>query len=383
MGGRGRVLRGAGGKVKTSKRQKVKRSGGRRNICTRETGRKISVAEGARRDSRTSGSRISGARTSGSHTSGAVQDRGHATRLVASLVCGVGCLLAAGCGAPILTVEDALAAPDGTVKLVAYVEREAPLSLRKDVEHVTVTFFLDGREIGSEKVNGKGRATIKWQLPSPEVSRFSACTTADGQKLEASGAVFLWQKDRVIIAVDIDGTISRTDYKELILKKQDNDSDPIKRSRDTLHRISQDYHILYFTARPRILLTKTRDWLREHEFPSGPMVMAPSIKQAMQPGEYKRRALAAMHKDWPNLLIGIGNRRADASAYGASKMLSLIVRESTDKEFGPHAIWFRDWQTLGKFFEANREVLTDPKQVEDAIKGEVMLRQAVPRWEEG
>jgi hypothetical protein len=318
------------------------------------------------RDSRASG----GARTRGSGVFGE------------SVVCAVACLLTAGCGAPILTVEDAIASPDGTVKLVAYVEREAPLSLRKDIEHVTVTFFFDDREIGSKKVNGKGRATIEARLPSADVSRFSAFTTADGQKLEAIGEIFSWRKDRVIIAVDIDGTVSRTDYKELILKKEDNDSDPIRRSRETLWGLTSDFHILYFTARPRILLTKTRDWLREHEFPAGPMVMAPSIKQAMQPGEYKRRALAEMRKDWPNLLIGIGNNRGDATAYGASKMLSLIVRQSTDNEFGPHAIWFHDWKALREFFEANRGVLTDLKKLPDAVKGEVMLLQAVQPWEE-
>ncbi|HVP13256.1 MAG TPA: hypothetical protein VMV94_18935 [Phycisphaerae bacterium] len=293
------------------------------------------------------------------------------------------CLLAAGCGAPVLTVEDALAAPDGTVRLVAYVEREAPLNLRKDVDHVTVTFFLDGREIGREKVNGKGRATIKWQLPSPDVSRFSACTTADGQKLEAAGEIYRWRTDRVIIAVDIDGTLSRTEYKDLILKKEDDESDPVKGARATVCRLAEDYHILYFTARPRILLTKTRTWLHEHGFPPAPLMMAPGLKQMMQPTEYKRRALAALRKEWPNLLIGIGNKKGDAEAYSASGMLSLIVRETLEKDVGIYAIHVRDWKALGKFLAANRAALTDPKQLNEVIKGEGMLLQAVQPWQRG
>jgi hypothetical protein len=288
----------------------------------------------------------------------------------------------AGCGVPVLTVEDALALPNGTVKLVAYVEREAPLSLRKKVEHVTVTFCFDDTEIGREQVNGKGCATIEARLPSPDISRFSVSTLADGQKLEAAGEIFRWQAEPVIIAVDIDGTLSHTEYKELILKKEDNESGPIKGARETLCSLTRDYHILYFTARPRMLQSKTRTWLREHEFPPGPMVMAPGLKQMMQPGEYKRRALAALRQNWPNLLIGIGNKKGDAEAYSSRGMLSLIVRQRMDKDVGIHAIHVRDWAALGKFFTANHEVLTDPARLRSVIEGDAMLLQAVQPWQE-
>ena len=290
------------------------------------------------------------------------------------------CPLLAGCGAPVLTVEDALAAPDGTVKLVAYVEREEPLSLRKKVNHVTVTFFLGGQEIAREPVNDKGRATVKWQLPSPDIMRFSASVTTGGEKLEASGDIFRWQSDRVIIAADIDGTLTHTEYKELILRKEDKESGPLKNSRETLWELTKDHHILYFTARPRIVLTKTRTWLREHGFPPGPMIMAQGLKQMIQPSEYKRRALAALRAEWPNLLIGIGDKKKDAEAYSASGMLSLIVRDPLETDIGIHAVHVRDWKALSRFFVANHEVLTNPEELREVIKGDRMVLQAVQPW---
>jgi hypothetical protein len=293
------------------------------------------------------------------------------------------CALIAGCGSPVLTVEDALAAPDVTVKLVAYVEREEPLSLRKRVDHVTVTFFLDGREIAQQPVNGKGRAMVEWQLPSPEVSHFSASVGVDGQRLEASGDIFRWQSDRVIIAADIDGTLTRTEYKGLILRTEDKESGAMKGSRETLWELTKDYHILYFTARPRIVHAKTRNWLREQGFPPGPMVMAPGIRQMMQPGEYKRRALAALRKEWPNLLIGIGDKRKDADAYSASGMLSVIVRDPLEKDVGIHCVHVRDWKALSRFFTANRDVLIDPGELKEAIKGDRMLLEEVQPWQGG
>lgn len=288
----------------------------------------------------------------------------------------------AGCGRPILSADDAIVAPGEKAKLVAYVEREAPLGLRKDIEDVPVTFFVEDQEVGRAKAGDRGRATVRCRLPVLEASHFTAKATVLGQELETSGRIFSWRDDRVIIAVDIDGTISDTEFKELIFKKKDNDSDPIKASQKTLVQMAADYQIMYFTARPRLVMETTRSWLKKHEYPDGPIVMAPSIRQMMRPSEYKRRTLAAIRDDWPNLLIGIGNRRIDAAAYGANKMLVLIVADPKPEGVGDHAICFRNWKGLGEFLAANRAALTDPEKVKEAVRGELMLLQPVHAWHE-
>jgi hypothetical protein len=289
-------------------------------------------------------------------------------------------LVVAGCGRPILSADDARVAPGKKAKLVAYVEREAPLGLRKDIEDVAVTFSVEGQEVGRAKTNDKGRASVQCRLPSPDVSCFTARAVVDGQDLETAGRVFSWQEDRVIIAVDIDGTVSDTEYKDLILKKEDDESDPIKASRKVLTQLAADYHIMYFTARPRFLMDKTRLWLEEHQYPPGPIVMAPSIRKAIHPSGYKHRTLAGIREDWPNLLIGIGNKRGDAEAYGANEMLALIVSQADDQSFGRHAISFPDWKSLDRFLQANRAVLTDPEKLKKAVRGETLLLQPVQTW---
>ncbi len=286
----------------------------------------------------------------------------------------------AGCGLAVLTVEDAITQPGKKARLVAYVEREPVLGMRQDVKDVAVTFHVDGTLIGQDDTNDDGKARDKCRVPS-SADRFEARAVLDGHDLHATAAIFRWDDDRTAIAVDIDNTISDTEYEDLILEDEDDDSDPLKRARRTLRTLADDYHIIYLTARPRFLLEKTRGWLAEHDFPDGPVLTAPGLRQAVRPEAFKCEALHDLRKRWPNLRIGIGDQSSDAEAYGSNDMLSLIISRRPPRTIGPHAVILRNWKAVARFFEANHETLTDPQELEDVIEGKTMLLQPVSPWE--
>ncbi len=283
-----------------------------------------------------------------------------------------------GCRNAVLSVDDALLRPSGKVRLAAYVEREAALGLRKDVERARVEFYADGRRLGEDRTDDEGQADVEGR-PNPGAARYEARATVDGRELRTEGRIFEWIPERVIIAVDIDQTIERTKYRELILNGSGDPSDPVKRSAETLRTLAGDSHILYLTSRPRFLLDKTRAWLHEHEFPDGPVVTARGVRESMRPGAFKGRMLRDLRDDWPGLLIGIGDRPSDASAYGANHMLALALANKQGKDYGPHAIVFGDWKALGSFFAANRATLTSVRGVKDAVAGKpVLFRPVLP-----
>lgn len=294
---------------------------------------------------------------------------------------GLALVLGAGCRAPTLIVDDAIRGPNGKTRLVAGVEREPVLAMGKDLEHVRVRFFVSEREVGDTKSDDEGVADIERALDA-EVGQFEARAVVDGRELRAAGRVFAWDRQRVSIAVDIDHTIAQTEYEDLLDNDQEEGSDPLKRSVSTLRRLAADFQILYLTGRPRSLLDKTRAWLREREFPAGPVITAESVRQMLRPGAFKQQKLRSLRNAWPRLLIGIGNTVSDAEAYGASEMLTLILSKEPGRDFGRHALVFKDWKALGRFFEANRDVLLDAERLKDAIEGKVMLLQTVPRYEE-
>lgn len=293
-------------------------------------------------------------------------------------------LTVAGCAPPVLSVDDAVTM-GGDLRLVAFVEREPILGLRRDVEDVAVRFHLGGREVGDDDTDGDGRASVKCKLRADAVETFEARVTVDGRELRAVGTIHRWDSERTIIAVDIDDTIAETEYRQLILKDRDKKSDPVDDSRKTLRRLSDDYHIVYVTARPRFLLEKTRRWLKDEKFPLGPVETARGLRQTLRPTRHKTEVLEDLRDRWPNLLIGIGNNAGDAAAYGANKMLCLIVppdRKDIDK-IGRHAVILRDWDAVADVFEANRDILTDRKELKRAVKGKRLLALPAWRWDGG
>jgi len=300
------------------------------------------------------------------------------------ILAGIPWLVAlAGCGGPVVSVDDAVMFGD-KLRLVAYVEKEPVLGLRRNVEDVEVRFYLNGRAVGDDDTDDDGRASIRIKHAPAGIGAFEARALVGGHDLRATAAVYRWHKDRTIIAVDIDDTIAETEYRQLILKDRDKKSDPVDDSRKTLSRLARDYHIVYVTARPRFLLEKTRRWLADERFPSGPVVTARGLRQTIRPARHKTKMLRDLRDRWPNLLIGIGNNAADAEAYGANRMLCLIVPPKGDAvdDIGRHAVVLRDWDAVADVFEQNRGVLTDPHEVARAVKGKRMLKLPLMRWED-
>ncbi len=292
------------------------------------------------------------------------------------------CVMTSGaCGSPVLSVDDAAVMSGEKTHLVAYLERDAVLGIRRSVEHVKVRFFADDREVGEDDTDKDGRASVHVLVP-PDVQRFTARAFVERRQLYAAGEVVTWNRRRVIIAVDVDHTIAQTDYKELLLDKDEDEISPLKRSVKTLNTLTQDYHVLYLTARPRFLRDKTRAWLREKGFPEGPLLTAEGVRQTVRSERFKRGKLHELRGYWPTLRIGIGNKASDAEAYGANEMLAIILETREHEERARHAIVLRDWKMVAEFFKANADTLTDADRLKEVLEGRRMLLRPVPRWRE-
>ncbi len=292
------------------------------------------------------------------------------------------CLALAGCAPPFLSVSDAVSVDGGSTVLAAHVDRPQLFGLRSEVERVPVTFRIGGQDVGRADTGQGGRAVVKCALPAEPASTFEVRAQVGDRELQATGSLFAWRSDRPIIAVDIDHTVSRTDYDDLILDPVDEGSRPIRGSREALSDLSQDYHIAYVTARARFLMEKTRGWLQAQGFPAGPLFTSPDLRSMIRRDVAKRTLLVELRRRAPNLLIGIGNSAYDADAYGASQMLAIVVNPKPKETYGLHAVVFRDWDAVLKFFAANRETLSNPDRLRRVIRGELPVQRIVPAWED-
>jgi len=273
-----------------------------------------------------------------------------------------------GCGPTVLTVDDAMVGPHSTkLRCVAYVEKDRFFGLSSDVPGKTVTFRRGSHVLGSAVTDRTGRAELVVDYSPDEAARIVARTTASNEPIESAASIFTWSPDKTIVVLDLDNTIVRPDYDKLVLKKIDEYSFPLKGSRRALDRVAGEIQFLYVTARPRFLLEKTRVWLEDQEYPSGPVIPSPGLREAIRRTEYKVEVLGALRREWPNLLIGIGNSESDRTAYTECGLLALLVNQTVFEDADPNVIRLRNWRAMEQFFTSNHALLSDPKRLGAAL----------------
>jgi len=285
---------------------------------------------------------------------------------------------AAGCGGPILSMNDVIRMEGTASLLAAYAERKTLTGSWSPIEGVEVTFWAKQKQAARAVTDKDGYAAAQVQL-APDVKSVKAKATIDGADLSHEGVVHTWPADRTIIVCDIDGTISWTDYEQLFLHESNKGSTPVEDAHQTLHKLSEHFNIGYLSARPRSLLRLTKQWLQEHDFPYGPVIMASSIDQGIHAERFKTKSIREHRKRVPQILIGIGNLDSDAEAYGANGMLALIRHKADDRAFRAHAIVLPDWAAIREFFDANRKALEDPDKLAKALQeGRMFLQPRFP-----
>lgn len=284
-------------------------------------------------------------------------------------------LTALGCRGPLaLSPNDAIVLPGAaTVTLAAYLKEDDRLGMREGVRGVDLRFFVGETLVGQERTGPDGRARVTIAAEGPLEREFRVEADAFGRHLSRMGRIYTPDPGRVGVAVDIDETLSQTEIDSLLFRRSDRESDPLDHSVKALTRLATDFEIVYLTARPRFLIEKTRDWLARHGYPSGPLLTSPHWRRSLRGGgRFKTETLTALRAEWPNVLIGIGDRETDLAAYRAAGMLPIIVLdESRDEDRledgAPGAVVMENWKDVLRYFERHRERLIDPDRVREWI----------------
>lgn len=291
-------------------------------------------------------------------------------------------LLFSGCGRTVLTADDMVYLPGRDTIFVAQVEEESPFLVRDGVENESVAFWLDGKTVGQARTDGEGRAQLVRRVDvSPEVTRYTARIQTATQTLRVDRPIHRWDPDKVIIVVDVDHTLSRTDFETLLTEPIDTKSEPYEGARQVLATLAERYELLYLTARPRFLLDKTRQWLGGHDFPDAPLVTTRSVGALLEQAEKKRDMLQRRKELWPNLLIGIGDKNTDIEAYAATGMLSVVLAPAEVPPGTPNVVMFADWSAIGRFFERHAATLQNPKNLRGVIDRDAGTELVIPNSE--
>jgi len=265
-------------------------------------------------------------------------------------------------------VDDAALLPGHRTVLSASLTSGPFLGMRRDIERTPVDFWVGAHLIATTLTDDEGHALVVTWLPEDAGDTVEARARVGQTPLAAPGAILRWEPDALLIVLDIDNTIADTEYGELLFEEQDRDSEPLPAVLPVLHELAGRSHLIYLTGRPRFLINKTRDWLHVHDFPPGLLYTGVRLRDTLRPARFKRDKLNLLQAQWPNVLVGIGNRSTDARAYTGAGMLALILND--DRPIGQEGfvVTLPGWRSVGRFFADNDALLSDPAALAQALR---------------
>jgi hypothetical protein len=214
-------------------------------------------------------------------------------------------------------------------------------------------------------------AVVSAMLVSPNLSSALRAGTKTSARAEGSPA------QRPVLAVDIDETLCITDYTSLFWGIGKDTTAALPGAQATLNRLARWFDVVYVTARSRSLAGKTQRWLKKNGFPDGRLVTSPSLGDFIFQSGFKRRQLGELRSEYPNMVVGIGDKAKDAAAYRVNGMFPVIVNPRPNQRYRADDAVLQDWSAVRAFFEANRELLCDPRRMNEVLlRGRVIVNRS-------
>ncbi len=226
---------------------------------------------------------------------------------------------------------DTLAYPRQPVDLVAQVRSAKDLT---PVAGVTVAFARGDWVAGRITTDAKGVAAMQWTPPARGNYSFEArivgVPNESMRDMLAVGPskllVAAREKKAPQVVVDLDHTVVDSSFMLVMV----GGGEPMADSVEVLSRIAKRYGVIYLTHRPDLLGRKSKAWLAENGYPSGPLLVS-EIKDVLDSGKFKSAKLSALRRLFPGVAMGIGDKLSDAQAYVDNGMSAYLIPDYKEK----------------------------------------------------
>ncbi len=251
---------------------------------------------------------------------------------------------------------DTLAYPRQPVELAARLRTAAGL---KPIAGATVAFTRGDWVAGRITTDANGLAAMRWTPPEAGNYSFEAAIVGvpnenSRDMLGVKATLLVAARDRMSpqVVVGLDQTVA-------------DGGKPMTDSVEVLGRVSKSYGIIYITHRPDMPAGKSKSWLADNGFPSGPL-LAGFMTGLPDSGKFKSARPAALRRDFPGAAIGIGDKLSDAQAYVDNSMTAYLVPDCKENP--------KDMRALAAEIRALRgqdrlQVVGNWRQIEQGIFG--------------
>ena len=218
---------------------------------------------------------------------------------------------------------DTLAYPRQPVDLVAQLRSAAGLT---PIAGATVAFTRGDWVAGRITTDANGVAAMRWTPPEAGNYSFQAGIVAVPNEnfrdmLGVKASLLVAARDKALqVVVDLDHTVVDSSFFDVMVGGGKCMADSV----EVLGRVSKRYGIIYLTHRPDLLTHKSKSWLADNGYPSGPLFLS-EMKDLPDSGKFKSARLAVLRRDSPGVAIGIGDKLSDAQGYLDNGMSTYLI----------------------------------------------------------
>lgn len=224
---------------------------------------------------------------------------------------------------PVLLARDVLVEPGEEVTLEAGLR--SGLRLTGEAGR-RIQFHLGERRLGQAAGDRDGNAAVRWTAPERCGDYFVRVRVKPDDQPErkiqdTQLLVAVRKADTPLVVVDLDKTVVASGFARVLL----GGAKPMAGANLVLQRLAKNHTIVYLTHRPDFLGPKSKRWLAENRFPTGPVLTSTLGGFIKGSGDYKTDRIAAIKRTYRNLAAGIGDKISDARAYADQGLVSILI----------------------------------------------------------
>lgn len=275
--------------------------------------------------------------------------------------CGTQSILLGTKGSYLLTVMDSLAVPNEQIQLRA--RFQGGDLLRPRVGYV-LRFWKDGKLFKVAETDEDGVAAVSFTPKAPGDYRFTVDVAQAHLSTEPPEPQELLiashDADSPMVIVDLDKTLVSSGFQTVLI----GNPTEMPQSPEVLQRLSKTHAIVYLTHRPDYFGPKSKAWLTEHNYPTGPVLLSNISGFLKGSATYKTEEIAKLKRRFRKIEIGIGDKVSDARAYYENGLKSFLIIQipGSDDRVALEAL-ADEIETL----PAAVQVVTDWKQIQKAL----------------
>jgi hypothetical protein len=188
-----------------------------------------------------------------------------------------------------------------------------------------VRFYKADELFAAAETDGDGMATVTFQPTAVgdfPIRAELAAAGFEGNRPEPQELLVICRAaDTPIVVVDMDRTVVADGFHAVLV----GNPDPMAKSADVLAQLAKTHTIIYLTHRPDAFSAKSKQWLIDHGYPTGPVLLSTTRGFLSGSGKFKTGVLQELGQRFSRIEIGIGDKITDAAAYHANGLRAYVM----------------------------------------------------------